>query len=122
MHTFFLVFSKNTFMMNRPSPLDSKSSQKLFINVTKIAYTMIHNIRLTFFNTVKALILSQAKHLPNLKMYMSVSLVEHLLSHHILNMISEMDMLFHKNHLFIINMKSANFLENKIGLAQYIQT
>ena len=45
----------------------------------------------------------------------------HLPSHHTPKLIYEMDMLYRKNHAFIVNLKSTNLLENKIGLLPYSQ-
>ena len=106
---------EHLFMIN-PHFLVSRSSQNLYINVTKISHIMLHNIKIFLLNTKKGLILLQAKHQQNLKTYTQLFLLKHPLSHHILKEISAMDMLSYKNHLFNVNLKCTNFLENKFGL------
>ena len=56
------------FMMNAHF-LVLRSSQNLYINVTKIAHIMLHNIKLFLSTITKVLTLLPAKHQPNLKMY-----------------------------------------------------
>ena len=49
------------------------------------------------------------------------ALKAHLISQLIPKLVYEMDMLHHKSHPYIVNLKSTNFLENKIDLEPYIQ-
>ena len=119
-HACTLVVSKNNSVMNSHF-LVLRYSQHLYINVTKMAHIMLHHIKFSMFNITKVLTLLQAKHQPNLKIYMQLFLMEHPPSHHILKQLSVSDILSHRNHLFIVNSKNTNILENKICLVQYTQ-
>ena len=112
MHTSTLaVFSNITMMILHFFVL--KLSQNFSINVLKIAPVMLHSSRTFFFNAKKVFFMT-GKASAEFEDVHITSTNGAPSPHHILKQISELDMLFYKNHPFIVNLKSTNFSERKL--------
>ena len=117
MHMCTQAISKNTYMM-KPHSLVLRFSQKQSTNVMKTAHIMPHNIKTLLYNIKKVLIFSPENRPPILITHITVPDVPRSLTPYTMQ-ISAMDMFFHKSHKSTTNKKNTNYIENKIGLAQY---